>query len=157
MKKYFLIIAVAILLLLAAAQSYFLYQKKLAGGPADKTPKEVVWENVLVFPGPGATPEEQRAHFVLAEKTALAADEIDLTGCKANPVVVRMKEGDEIRVKNSDGKSHVLLVSADEKYSIEANSTKSLKPLFLKGPGLYGYNCDDKLLVGILLAASPVQ
>ncbi|MBI2013342.1 MAG: hypothetical protein HYS87_00700 [Candidatus Colwellbacteria bacterium] len=108
--------------------------------------------DVLNTPGQDATDEERRQHFELAAMLAEEADLLDITGCKADPVVLKLTDQETFGVKNDDIVPHVLRISDEIEFTVEANSTTGLKADFGHGVGLYGYGCDGSTgAIGLFL------
>ena len=107
----------------------------------------------LAHPAKDAPAEEKQSHFELVQKIAKEAQHLDITKCKvANPVVLKVKLGEPITVKNQDSVDHAIVFDADNIFSIPANTTMDIKPDFQFGSGTYGYGCDQTPhTVGIFL------
>lgn len=99
--------------------------------------------NVLNTPPQDASREEKQEHFQLALSMAEEADFLDISGCEPKPLVLSLKESETFSVKNTDSIPHVIRLSAETAFTIEANGTTELKADFEHGPGMYGYGCDD--------------
>ena len=94
-------------------------------------------------PSNDASVEEKQKHFELVQKVAKEAAFLDITKCEvADPVVLKVKLGEPIAVKNQDDVEHALVLNEKNAFPIPANSTKEIEPDFAFGPGTYGYGCD---------------
>lgn len=103
--------------------------------PADETA-------VLHTPSPNATEAERKQFFNIVAHFAKEADVLDITGCKAVPIDLKVKLGNPISVKNSDAIDHKIVLNPTTTYTISANSTQDITIPFEKGPGIYGFGCD---------------
>ena len=98
----------------------------------------------IAHPRKDAPEEEKQSHFELVQKIAKEAQYLDITKCQiANPVVLKVKLDAPITVRNQDNIDHVIVLNADNIFSIPANTTMDIKPDFQFGPGIYGYSCDQ--------------
>ena len=68
-------------------------------------------------------------------------------GCVVSPLVARMNVGAQLTFKNNDSIVHK--ISVGEVSDIPAHGQKTTTAQ-LKGPGIYGVNCDGTHLVGFL-------
>ena len=99
-------------------------------------------ESILNFPPPDASDADRQAHAELVFSAAEDTDVLDITACKADPIVTRIATGDSILVKNDDDGDHVIKFMNLE-FRIEANSEKEITFDFDKGTGIYGFGCDS--------------
>jgi len=108
----------------------------------------------LNSPGQDASIEEKDYHFKIAQSIAEEAPYLNITNCQApEPLVLNVKFGEALLVKNGDSVDHTISTDGDQAFLIAANSSKSIQPNFGKGPGVYGYGCDGSLKeVGLFLA-----
>lgn len=106
---------------------------------------------VLAPPSPDASAEERDKHTSLATKLSKESDNLDITNCSSNPLVLRIKNNKNLKVKNSDDVPHMLILDDSHKYQIAKNSTTDLKVDFGHGIGLYGYICEGVGLTGFIL------
>jgi len=92
-------------------------------------------------------------HIDVVRGAAKEAPYLDITKCEiADPVVLKIKESEGMKVRNQDSVTHTLVLDADTKFIIPAGATEQIKPDFLHGPGIYGYGCDEMpYSVGIFL------
>ena len=109
-------------------------------------------KNVLKTPGPNASKEAKRAHFLLAQQLAKEVEYLDITGCKANPVVMKAKAGSTIKVRNQDAQKHSIVLDRDRQSEIPPEGINVAAVNFYNGEGLYGYGCDNSTnAVGMFL------
>jgi hypothetical protein len=100
--------------------------------------------NILHVPPPGASQDAIQKHFQLAASQAQKTPFVDITGCKASPVVFETKQMASFGVKNNDATDHVLGFDLKHTFTIPAKGQKAIVANFDHGPGLYGYGCDSQ-------------
>ena len=107
----------------------------------------------LDFPTSDASINEKNNHIDVVRGAAKEAPYLDITKCEiADPVVLKIKESEGMKVRNQDSVTHTLVLDADTKFIIPAGATEQIKPDFLHGPGIYGYGCDNMpYSIGVLL------
>lgn len=98
---------------------------------------------LLKTPPQGATETEKAAHFAIVNRLARTAEFLDLSACYGSPLSFRVVEGAEFSVKNNDTVAHTLQISPEHIYTVPAKEEKKLTAQFGKGPGVYGYGCDN--------------
>ena len=141
------------LVLLVILIGYTVYQRggfNFSGSTSEKSQEpETLPDDVLILnnaPTQNSTPEEARTHAELVSKLAEKAALLDITGCKANPVVMKTVVNDVIRVQNNDEVPHVLSVDEKHTYRLEGGGSKTITLDFAKRAGAYyGYGCDGSL------------
>ena len=108
---------------------------------------------VLNPPKDDASAEEKKNHFLIAQSIAKEAPYLNITTCKrGNPLVFKIKDGEEFVVKNEDSIEHTISMGANQNFRIAAHSTIAILPEFKIGPGIYGYGCDaSENEVGMIL------
>lgn len=163
MKDIFMYIFIVLLVVIAAGLGYFIYKKSLTEPASVEVGEDQVTASrppqslqdlegvaseeevaVLNAPGPDATEEERRSHFLLVQKAAKASPYLDITKCSiAQPVVFEVKDGATFTVKNEDTIEHGIVIDAEHTYRIPAGETKDIVADFGKGPGVYGFGCDS--------------
>ncbi len=109
---------------------------------------------LLKPPGPGASKDIVEEHNKLAAKLAVTGTEVDISECKAKPLVLQSSQTSKVKMKNS-GKAQVS-ISFDGKKNVKVATGKSaeINSELVHGPGLYGYLCEQtgfKGLVGFVL------
>lgn len=97
------------------------------------------------------TVEQRKIRFEAAQRAAQESEVVSIMGCFANPAVLKAKLNQTVLFRNRDKNSH-LIKFTDKTISLPASKVKSLVLDFDKGPGLYGYSCDDhSYLSGLIL------
>lgn len=115
-------------------------------------------QNVLQVPAENATDEEKQRHFDLAVSLARESQALEITNCKANPIVLKIENGKSFTVVNKDSVEHALVLTPELRFVIPAESPKTIAADFGKGPGLYGYGCDGiPRLMGLFLVTIPTE
>lgn len=113
------------------------------GEPRDLTNLSDDEKSVLEVPYSG-TDEEKQAHFDLAASLARENDALDISGCLGSPLVMVVPLGSNLKVTNNDSIDHEIIFDQDTSFNIPAEGSKTLKGVFSKGVGLYGYGCDKQ-------------
>ncbi len=90
------------------------------------------------------TKEQSMKFFETLERVAKLSDVVTISQCKASPVAVKVKLGNDIKVINND-KVDYTLIRATKQYSLPAGQTITIKGDF--GGGAHGYRCDGKGIV----------
>jgi len=116
--------------------------------PPDLTADE---KAVLNPPSPDAPAAEREKHSALAAKLSKESDSLDITNCRSNPLVLRIKINKNLIVKNSGNIDRKLIFDDTHKHQIAKNSTTNIKVDFGHGVGLYGYICEGVGLTGFIL------
>lgn len=98
-------------------------------------------QKLFDLPPPNATADQIQKHADLAAKLAVLGSEIDLNECRPTPLVLQVKTGAEVTVKNSGQSDAVLTFDAENVFHVNAGKTGSIKAAFKHGAGLYGYRC----------------
>lgn len=86
--------------------------------------------------------EEKKRHFDLVQKLARDAEYLNITNCAPQPIVIRVKDGSHLIVKNSDDEMLEIGIDPQHLYGIPAQGEKKIKIAFGNGPGIYGYGCN---------------
>ncbi|MEK7517793.1 MAG: hypothetical protein AAB583_04545 [Patescibacteria group bacterium] len=162
MSKNIVRFGIAVLVVIAVVLGYQIYQQttvyqtppiqngtvpQTVGNQQASTQKGLTAEEkqALSFPGPNATEEEKKKHSDLVDELGNRVAGtlfLDITGCKPNPIVYRVKQGGSFKVKNSDSIDHTL--STDRKITIKANSEQTLTSKSIGDVlGNYGYGCAE--------------
>jgi plastocyanin len=152
-----------IFVVVALVLSYFLYQKVQYGAtpyaepqdtPADTTNTDARSsdeQTVLKLPSGDASPEARAAHFTAVQKIAVDTTELSIgANCKVSPVVLKTKMGTKLSFKNTDTAEHTIVFSATLSFPVPANQSITVPATFGKVAGLYGYNCDQVGLAGMI-------
>ena len=165
MSKNLVYVSIAVLAVIAIVLGYQIYQQQRLTAPSSSTPLPVTTQDqqpdfnrqsyplIGNFPGNNTSDEERKKFSDAVRAQAKESDMLDITGCKANPLVYKIKLGSDFKIKNSDTVEHKLYIGGAEKYKIPANTTITVKANFEPGPGTYGYSCDEtnKNEVGLFL------
>lgn len=115
---------------------------------AKLTPDE---KAALAPPAQNASQDQQKQFFDLVSKTAKTSDALDISQCKPNPVVMKVKYGGTFPAKNTDSVPHRIVFDKDHVYTIPANGQTAVEVNFGKAAGIYGYGCDStNYAVGML-------
>lgn len=175
MTKKLVYVGVVVLALIAVILGYKIYQQTISSQSAPKPKPSAEFQDVTIpkpgvnnsqqtdtssqsidldsifkrFPGPNATAEEiQSFHdylYTISRETGL----ITLKDCKADPQVLRVKKGQEFKIKNEDSVDHKLTMPGKQ-VSVKAAGEITLTASEI---GEYGYGCDtapNKSNVGII-------
>lgn len=121
-----------------------LFKQKVAVQKSEKQSIVISEEReVLKFPSQDAPAEEKQRHYELVVKLAKEADFLDISKCIASPLVFKTKNGKNFLVKNNDFSDHEIQINEEHRYTISANSSRTILADFGYGQGLYGYGCDN--------------
>lgn len=164
MTKNLVYVGIIVLAVVAIYLGYKIYQQQIGLKSQTKTPGQQIQSNtspkpaapqttqptfVLNFPGPNSSDEETRKFAEDVQANAKETGELNISQCKPNPQVLKVKLGSEFKIKNSDLSEHKIYIAGKEKFSASPNSTVTAKAAFDKGSGTYGYGCDsDNTLAG---------
>ena len=116
--------------------------------PTDLTLDE---RSLLSPPGPGAPELEIEKHASLAAKLSQESNTLDITGCRAKPISLRIKLGTNLDIKNSDEVIHKISIDESHQYTLKPKSQMNIKAEFSRSTGLYGYLCEGVGLIGFIL------
>ncbi len=121
------------------------------------TPVVVVADSerdVLKFPGRKATGLDKSAYSALVQKYAKESDYLDIGKCNPTPLVIKVKVGNTIKLRNQDTSDHTLSLSSQKGFLVSAGETREIKiDFFPNGQGIYSYGCDaSPKSVGVFLA-----
>lgn len=130
--------------IVATSSSNTSLPRKLPSNLSEEEKKVLDFESVK-------SDEEKRAQMALAQKLAKQEDNLEISGCSGNPVVIKVKLGQNLTLKNNDKVKHNFIVNNNHQYEVAAESVKSIIADFQKGPGLYGYRCDSFGTSGVIL------
>jgi hypothetical protein len=86
----------------------------------------------------------------------LAAKDVNLINvkdCKVYPIVIRIKENDNLIIVNHDLVTHKIETDLEHVVILQPDSARTITANFGHGPGLYSIVCDDENspLVGMIL------
>jgi hypothetical protein len=107
---------------------------------------------IQTTPTVSSTEEEKMAYFDLIRSKAVVATLVDVTSCVPKPLVISAKQGSEVTLRNDDAASHRLGFDQNTFFDVPGKSTRVIKVDLGKGPGIYGYGCDNSAkLMGVFL------
>jgi len=141
-------IVVVVLLIIAVVLAFMLYRQKV--GTQGNTAKSI---SSAFVPEPGkeeeylfsirndSSEEEKGKHFQYAMSIAQEAEYLDISDCNIKPLVLKVKNGEDVKLKNDSDINVNVTLDTEHSYDIGAKSTKIIKAGFGKGAGLYGYGC----------------
>lgn len=87
----------------------------------------------------------------LLNKVARTADFWDIGKCEPSPVIFKVNENAEFKIRNNDSADHTITVGSI-KDTIPANSTKTYKADLGHSFGVYGASCDNSASGYILVS-----
>ena len=106
-------------------------------------------------PDQRAPEEVKRAYYDLVSRLAKPASVLDVSGCAATPLALKVAEGSTITIRNVNAVAHTINIG-QQKVPVPANGTTLLTAAFDTGPGIYGYGCDTGLaIIGVFFVTSP--
>lgn len=95
---------------------------------------------------------EKEAFYKIAAENAVPSDFIDLGGCDPKPSALKVTQNKTFTVRNNDAAFHILVIDPGREYLIPAGGVKEITADFGKGPGIYGFGCDEsEEAVGVIL------
>ena len=99
-------------------------------------------KRALIPPAQNATPAEQQAFFDLVTSVAKQAPSLELgASCSVRPVVLSLKKGQSLKIKNNAAIEQAISFNRDTVYTVPPASTKEFPIAFAKNGGIYGYGC----------------
>ncbi|MDO8408290.1 MAG: hypothetical protein Q7S95_03605 [bacterium] len=101
-------------------------------------------KKLFAVPAESATSEEKKAHYILADRMSVTTGPIEIQGCTANPVVLKVKQGARFVVKNTGDKEYSF--GFDTKVTIAPGKEATVVAEFKNGMGIYGYGCDNQTI-----------
>lgn len=100
-------------------------------------------------PDQRAPEEVKRAYNELMNRIAEDASVLEITGCAAKPLALKVAEGNTVTIRNADDVVHTLNLG-QQKFAVPAKGAAMLTAKFDTGPGIYGYGCDTGLsIIGV--------
>jgi len=113
--------------------------KAPAGSSYEMTAEE---KKALTPPAQNATPAEQKAFFDTVVSVAKQAPALELgASCSVRPVVLSLKKGAPLKIKNNASVEQSVAFNRDAVFSVPAGETKEFKLSFVQNGGIYGYGC----------------
>ena len=148
-------VVVGVLILIAIVLALLLLKQKIGfsvknlDGKNLSSPISANWapapgtEKEYLFSIKDDSPEaEKQRHFFYATSISKVSEFLNLTNCNSDPLVIKVKNGGIIKLKN-DGDSELSIgIDANHIYVVPAKSVKEIKADLGKGIGLYGYGCN---------------
>ncbi len=133
MSKNLVYIGIGILAIIAIFMGYKIYQQQVSlNQPTSKdqsvsVSQPITEEEKLVKADPlNATLEERTAYRKKLDQFAKDATTVEITNCKPNPLVARVKENTAPNITNNDNAEHVLRLGTTE-LKVPAKGTISVK------------------------------
>lgn len=110
----------------------------------------------LTPPGTSATEAQIEAYMALLARIDIETQEFAIGNeCSITPTVVKALADKEIAVTNEDTVSHTLTFNGNDRVDFAAGETSVLpSEIFMNGPGVYGYQCDEGSLAGLVVLSS---
>src|SRR3989344_194825 len=109
-----------------------------------------------MFPKDGASPDEIGAWHEYINGISTESPVLNITDCKPQPMVIRLKNNQNLQIKNSNNHPHNIYHGPKDNpelyIEVPAESQKHFKLDFLN-QGIFGYKCDDQR-VGIFFVIS---
>lgn len=108
-------------------------------------PPNVTEEERFLYSPPRkeASPEAQKAFYGRVAQLAKEAPSLTLNKCeKPEPLVIKVKQGADVKIENDDIADHTIVINPEHKYKIESKKTAVIKVDFGRGVGQYGYTCE---------------
>lgn len=119
------------------------------------TPFRDLNEKILMLPQSTASAQEKKNYISFVSKYASAQNSVDIKNCAPKPLVIWVKSGSDITIKNSDSDAREISVNDQHSVTVPANSSAKIKADFGAGPGVYAYYCgESEGPVGLFLVSS---
>lgn len=120
------------------------------------TNEDFMAEKKLILGPPFATASAaaKQKHAATVKKLAKTGSVLGIKNCQPDPLVLQVKEGSMIEVKNNDNVTHKIMIDEDHSIQLEPNKTTTIPAKFKYGTGDYGYICKDAGLVGFIHVVS---
>lgn len=151
-----LILGTAVVLILAAALSQTKTQPQtLVSTPPPTSLVLTKDEKFILNPPPAnASRSALQKHADMVARLAKSADSLELNNCKPTPLVLNIKYGSELKIKNNDNVKHIIIIDGKHYYELPTNNSLTIKADFKYGTGDYGYVCGGVGIVGFLHVTS---
>jgi hypothetical protein len=108
-------------------------------------------ERILLAPPPAeASQGAKDLHAATVAKLAKSAPYLEIKDCKPNPLVLEIKQGSDLEIRNNDGVKRRLIFDEENDAIIEPNDKTTIKVEFKYGSGDYGFVCEGVGLTGFL-------
>jgi hypothetical protein len=143
------------LIILAAYLGYRIYAGDVSPvkSPGELKQSAYVYSNkdVLRTPTPESPELEKIGYSDLVKSQAVASETLDITSCQAKPLVIAVKAGGTVKLKNDGMTARTIAFSVTETYEVAPKSVKSM-PVSKTAGTIYSYGCDGSQgPVGIML------
>ncbi|MCE9644327.1 hypothetical protein K8Q93_03760 [Candidatus Parcubacteria bacterium] len=103
-------------------------------------------KKALTPPSQNATAAEQKAFFDVVVSAAKTVPALEIgTSCSVKPVVLALKKGAPLKIKNTATVEQTIAFNKDSVYSVPAGETKEFKVAFAQNGGIYGYGCGSSV------------
>ncbi len=94
--------------------------------------------------------KEAKDFATALSNSAVATDNLDVSACKPNPVILRIEFNKQLSVKNSDSVAHTLVINS-RSFKVSAGSSVNIATTdFGKDGTVYPYACDDNPQAGVI-------
>lgn len=111
-------------------------------------------EQLILAPPPSSSESALKKHAETVKKLAQKGSVLGIKNCQPDPLVLEVKQGDKIEIRNNDNVVRKIMVDEAHTIVIQPNSTATISAKFKYGTGDYGYVCKDAGLVGFLRIVS---
>lgn len=110
-------------------------------------------ELVLALPNSSeASPEILQVYSAEADMRAEETDQVVISAaCAAEPMIAAVALGDTVLFVNEDNRAHTLQLTPDVTVVIPDHSSKLVTIDFVTGKGMYGYPCDNYMVLSGML------
>ncbi len=99
-------------------------------------------EQKVLNPPVKGSEADQKQFADLITKLAKDSTTLNISGCRPQPLVMRIKKGATFKLNNTDSQAHVLTVDKDHTYTVSPSASVDVVADFGRGPGIYGFGCD---------------
>lgn len=112
-------------------------------------------KDIFTIPPGDASEKEIKEYRAYLDSQAKASPALDITNCHPEPIVLKTKIGSSITLVNKSSKNHKIVVNQKDIYTVNANGSSKITPVFEHGSGAYAYTCDSSTkAVGILYSVN---
>lgn len=105
---------------------------------------------ILYPPSADASKSALKKHAQTVKKLAKKADTLEISNCQPKPLVLIVKQGSELTIKNNDNTKRWLIFDEDHLYLLPTNDSLTIKAEFKYGTGDYGYICKEEGSIGLI-------
>lgn len=89
-------------------------------------------------------PQGKMSNYNLIQATAKSSETLDIYQCQVRPVVIKVKIGQTLQLRNFDDHDHTIESDLQHQYRVSAHSQKEIKVDLGHGPGVYSIVCDGR-------------